>query len=112
MSWSTSTRDVAGAGLPASGSMRVMGGASRNSVGSAVAQAAIAADQCVGRAVVRERRLALARQLGADALRQHLAELDAPLVERIDVPDHALHEDAVLVERDQCAEDVWRQPLG
>jgi hypothetical protein len=33
--------------------------------------------------------------------RQHLAELHAPLVERVHVPDHALHEDLVLVERDQ-----------
>ena len=36
--------------------------------------------------------------------REHLAELDPPLVERVDVPDHALGEDAVLVERDERAE--------
>src|SRR5436309_1591256 len=33
-----------------------------------------------------------------------LAELDAPLVEAVDVPDHALGEHLVLVERDQPAE--------
>ena len=40
------------------------------------------------------------------------AELDAPLVERIDVPDRALREDGVLVERDQLAERFGREPLG
>ena len=42
------------------------------------------------------------------ALRELLAELDAPLVERVDVPDRALGEDAVLVERHQRAE---RRPV-
>ena len=45
-----------------------------------------------------------ALQLGDDPLRQHLAQLDAPLVERVDVPDRALREDAVLVQRDQLAQ--------
>ena len=36
--------------------------------------------------------------------RERLAELHAPLVERVDVPDRALHEHLVLVERDQHAE--------
>ena len=43
--------------------------------------------------------------------RQHLAELDAPLVERVDAPDRALREDAVLVERDELAERRGRQAL-
>ena len=51
-----------------------------------------------------------ALQLGDDPLGQHLAQLHAPLVERIDVPDRALGEDAVLVERDQLAERCRRQP--
>ena len=63
----------------------------------------IALDQRVGRGVVRELRL-VGPQLGGDPLGQHLAELDAPLVERVDVPDRALREDAVLVERDELAE--------
>ena len=42
---------------------------------------------------------------------QLLAELDAPLVERIDVPDDALHKDLVLVHGDQRAE-VVRRHLG
>src|SRR5262249_31312732 len=51
---------------------------------------AVAADQVIGRTVVRELRFALALQFGNDALRQHFAQFDAPLVEGIDVPDHAL----------------------
>jgi len=54
----------------------------------------------------------LALQLRNDALREHFAELDAPLVKGIDVPDHALREHAVFVKRDQLAEDFWREPVG
>ena len=42
-----------------------------------------------------------AAQFGGDAFGQHLAQLHAPLVERVDVPDHALGEHAVLVQRHQ-----------
>ena len=52
-----------------------------------------------------------ALELGDDPLRQDFAELDAPLIERVDVPDHALDEHAVLVERDQLAEHFRRQPV-
>ena len=41
-------------------------------------------------------------QLGQDGVGQFLAKLDAPLVERVDVPDDPLHEDLVLVERDEA----------
>ena len=41
-----------------------------------------------------------------------LAQLDAPLVERVDVPDRALREHLVLVDRDELAERVRREPLG
>src|SRR5262249_58086266 len=44
-------------------------------------QRAVASDQRVGGAVMSEIRLGLARELRNDALRQRLAELDAPLVE-------------------------------
>ena len=73
---------------------------------------AVAADQVVGRAVVAELGLGLALQLRDDALGQHLAQLDAPLIERVDVPDGALGEDAVLVEGDQLAERLRREPFG
>src|SRR5262245_3343990 len=42
--------------------------------------------------------------------RELLAELHAPLIEWIDVPDHALHEDLVLVPRNETAEHAWREP--
>ena len=43
-------------------------------------------------------------QLGQNGVRQLFAELDAPLVEAVDVPDDALDEDLVLVERNEQAE--------
>src|SRR5690242_10867918 len=72
----------------------------------------VAADQVVGRAVVRELRLALALELRDDPLGELLPQLDAPLVERIDVPDDTLRVDAVLVERDELAERFRRQPVS
>ena len=39
-----------------------------------------------------------------NALRQDFAELDAPLIERIDVPEDTLSKHRVLVKRDQLAE--------
>ena len=42
-------------------------------------------------------------------VREHLAELDTPLVEAVDLPDHSLGEDLVLVERHELAQDRWRQ---
>ena len=42
-------------------------------------------------------------EFGNDAVGQHFAEFDAPLVERIDIPDGALDEDFVFVERDELA---------
>ena len=51
-------------------------------------------------------------EFGNDALGQRLSQLDAPLVERIDVPDHALSEDTMLVEGNQLAECFRREPFG
>ena len=70
---------------------------------------AVAADQIVGRAVVLELRLGRALELGDDALGQDLAQLHAPLIEGIDLPDRALGEDAVLVEGDELAQGARRQ---
>ena len=39
-----------------------------------------------------------------DVLGQHLAELHAPLVEGVNLPDSALGEDRMLVESDQLAQ--------
>src|SRR3954466_12838723 len=59
----------------------------------AVATAAVASDQGIGRAVVGEL-AGVVDELGGDPLGERLAELDAPLIERVDAPDDALREDA------------------
>ena len=48
-------------------------------------------------------------QIVQDAIRKLLAELHAPLVEGIDIPDNALHEYLVLVQRNQFAQSTRRQ---
>src|SRR3954449_7776818 len=58
-----------------------------------------------------ERRSRRVVEFGQNAQRQHLPQLDTPLIERIDVPDRALREDAVLVQRDELAERRRGQPL-
>src|SRR5438552_18926884 len=47
-----------------------------------------------------------------DALSQHFAQFNAPLVERVDIPDNALGEDVVLVESDELAERFRRELFG
>src|SRR6185437_878732 len=74
-------------------------------------QLAIASDQRVGRAVMLELGIRFALELRDDLLGQRLAQLHAPLVEGVDLPDRALGEDAVLVERHQLAERGRRQLL-
>src|SRR6516165_9884133 len=68
------------------------------------------ADQRICRTVVTKLGLCFAFEFGDDVQRQYLAELDAPLVERVDVPYRALSEDAVLVEGHELAERCGRQP--
>ena len=46
--------------------------------------------QCIGGAVIGERRLADARKLRGGTLGEDFAQLDAPLVKRINIPDDAL----------------------
>jgi hypothetical protein len=48
-------------------------------------------------------------QFPDDALSEHLSELDAPLIERVDVPDDALGENAVFIKRHQLPERSRRQ---
>src|SRR5882672_4680504 len=59
-----------------------------------------------------ETRLRLALEFRDNALGQHFAQLDAPLVERVNVPNRALGEDVMLVEGDELAEDFRREALG
>src|ERR1039458_396153 len=72
----------------------------------------VSADQSVGRRVVGQLRIGWALQLGDDLLGQDLAQFHPPLVKRVDVPDRALYEDAVLVEGDQGTEQAGSQHLG
>src|SRR5262245_17482077 len=67
-------------------------------------QPAVAGDQRVSRAVVGKLRIGRGFQFGHDAVGKDLAELDTPLVKRVDVPDRPLNENAVLVQGDQLAE--------
>src|SRR6266446_689360 len=57
-------------------------------------------------------RLWLTLEFRYDALSQHFAQLNAPLVERVDIPDNALGEDVVLVESDELAQRFRREPFG
>src|SRR6266853_4992806 len=59
-----------------------------------------------------ELRFAFALNLRDDALRKRLAQLNAPLIEGIDVPDHALSEDGVFVQSHQLAQGFRRQLPG
>ena len=51
--------------------------------------------------------LGLAFEFWNDALGKYLSQLDAPLAERVDLPDGALSEDAVFVQRDQFPMVAW-----
>src|SRR5262245_57806643 len=51
-------------------------------------------------------------EFGHDAQREYLAELDAPLIETVDVPDRALGEHAVLVEGDEGSKRMRVEALG
>src|SRR5688572_11867861 len=73
----------------------------RSSRRSQALELAIAPDQVVGGAVVPKFRLGRAIQLWNDPLRQHLAQIDAPLIEGVDVPNSALGECGVLIKRDE-----------
>src|SRR5208337_4134716 len=55
--------------------------------------------------------LEFALQFWNDALGQHLAQLDSPLVERVDVPDSPLREHAVFVEGDHFAKGFRGKPF-
>src|SRR5215831_21303043 len=72
---------------------------------------AVAPDQRIGRAVVLELGFSRALELRNDLLGERLAQFDAPLVEGIDLPDGALGEDAVLVERNQPTQRGRRQAI-
>src|SRR4029077_597296 len=57
-------------------------------------------------------RFLLALEFWYNALGQLLAELDTPLVERVDVPNGTLCKDAMLVESDEFTKGFWSKPLA
>src|SRR6185369_12619696 len=67
-------------------------------------QLSITPNQSVGRTIVVQYRFGGVFEVRNNALRQDFAEFNAPLIERIDVPEDTLSEYRVLVERDQLAE--------
>lgn len=72
----------------------------------------ISGDEIVSRAVVTENRMGWIFQFRNDPLSQSFAELDAPLIKRVDVPDNALGKDTVLIERDEGTQDFGSEFLG
>src|SRR5712691_5811983 len=64
-------------------------------------------DQPISRAVVAVHRFR-AIELGQDSTGELFAQFHAPLIEGINVPDHALGKDLVLIERDQATEGTRR----
>src|SRR5215467_10839505 len=74
-------------------------------------EVAVAADEGVGRAVVLESGLRARFQLADDALGEHLAQLDTPLVEGVDAPDRPLGEHGVLVQGHELAEGLRGEPV-
>src|SRR5208283_2941001 len=58
-----------------------------------------------------ELRLFGALQLRDNSLGQGFAQLDTPLVKRINVPDSALREDGMLVKGDEFPQCFGRQPV-
>src|SRR5215510_12429025 len=57
-------------------------------------------------------RLLRALEFRDNPLSQLLAQLDTPLVERVDAPHRALGKDAVLVDSDEFTQGFWGEPLG
>src|SRR6185312_14083749 len=80
--------------------------------GCSTLEVAVAPNECIGRAIVLQRWLLGCLEFRDDLLGQDLAQLDAPLIKRIDLPDGSLRKDAVLVERHQLAESLRSQPFS
>src|SRR5437763_79616 len=55
--------------------------------------------------------LARAFEFGNDAVGQDFTKFDAPLVERVDIPDGTLYKDLMFIERDELAERLGCQSI-
>src|SRR5579883_2494345 len=69
----------------------------------------VSLDQRIGRGIVLQFRLRCAFEFWHDSLRENLAQFHAPLIERADIPDHALREDDVLVQGNERTERKRRK---
>jgi len=58
-----------------------------------------------------ECRISRTLKFGYDPLRQGFAQLDSPLVKRINIPYDTLRKYAVLVQRDQASQRVRCEPV-
>ena len=56
--------------------------------------------------------LCCALEFRNNALRQHLSQLHAPLIERIEIPYDALREHVMLIKRDKLPQRRGCQPLS
>src|ERR1700758_3362616 len=72
----------------------------------------VSTDQVVCGTIMREGRLSLAFYFGDDTLSQNFAELNPPLVERIDLPDRTLGKDGMFVQSDEFTESLGGEPGG
>src|ERR1700684_3062914 len=75
-----------------------------SSITRALLEFAVAADKVVGGSIMLQPRIIRSLNLGNDVLGQDLAQLDAPLIEGVDLPDGALGKYRVLIERNQLAQ--------
>jgi hypothetical protein len=56
--------------------------------------------------------LRLALEFGDNSLGQHLAKFNAPLVERVKIPDNALRKNGVLVKGYELTQCSWCKFVG
>src|SRR5690606_577985 len=100
---------IAASPAPASRDTEFLEKGSGVRAGSAAAKARNRREQAAGGAVLVSRRAGVADHR-LQACGELLAKLDAPLVETVDVPDRAFHEDAVLIKGKNAPEVARIKP--
>src|ERR1700727_1126774 len=68
-------------------------------------------DQACRGSIMCQCRLCRALQFANNTLRQHLAQLNAPLIKRVDTPDRSLSKYRMFIESDQLTQHLRRQLL-
>src|SRR5262249_26706652 len=69
-------------------------------------------NQVVSRAVMLQSGFRLTLEFWDNPLGQHLSNLDAPLMEGVDMPDRPLGKTRLLLKSDEFAEALGGEPLG